>query len=382
EPRGWLAAPAAVGAAAARHLQVVLRSRNLCRRGPHACLNRAGRGFRRLASAQHRSAARRPLVCRRVTARLYCGLAIIATNCRPLHAPRHSSATALGRSLDWRRIRVARQRDDCGGRRHLNHMGKSQLLDRFALFMMSAAFCAAIVMLVREFSNVSAREVVVRLAVLPMQQILAAAGLTVMSYLLLTGYDYLALRYVRRRLRFRDLLFVSFTAFALSNNVGVQLLSGGSTRYRIYKSYGLGTIDIAAIVAFCTITYPLGVVTVGGLLVLIDPNGVTALLHLPQTVVVAGGLVLLGASLAYLALCALWHKPVSFTGCHLRPPSLPLAIAQVALASIVALVAGTVPSVLPAHSLRLIFQLFFSVFFTAAIASVLRLFTPPPLLRV
>jgi len=49
-------------------------------------------------------------------------------------------------------------------------MAKSQLLDRLAPFMMSAAFCAAIVMLVREFSNVSAREVVVRLAVLPMQQ--------------------------------------------------------------------------------------------------------------------------------------------------------------------------------------------------------------------
>lgn len=252
-------------------------------------------------------------------------------------------------------------------------MGKSQLLGRLALFMMTAAFCAAIVMLVREFWNVSAREVVVRLAVLPMQQILAATGLTVMSYLLLTGYDYLALRYVRRRLRFRDLLFVSFTAFALSNNVGVQLLSGGSTRYRIYKSYGLGTIEIAAIVAFCTITYPLGVVTVGGLLVLIDPNGVAALVHLPQTIVVAGGLVLIGASLAYLALCALWQKPVSFAGYHLRPPSLPLAIVQVALASIDAAVAGTVVYVLLPDDLGLSHQLFLSVYLIAATASVFSL---------
>ncbi len=89
---------------------------------------------------------------------------------------------------------------------------------------------------------------------------------TVLSYLLLTGYDFLAVRYVRRRLRFRDLLFASFTAFALSNNLGVQLLSGGSTRYRIYKSYGLGAIEIGAIVVFCTIAYALGVITVSRIL--------------------------------------------------------------------------------------------------------------------
>jgi uncharacterized membrane protein YbhN (UPF0104 family) len=144
-------------------------------------------------------------------------------------------------------------------------MGKSRLLDRLVLFTIAAVFCSAIVILVHEFSNVSVREVVMRFAALPMQQILTAVALTVLSYLLLAGYDFLALRYVRRCLRFRDLLFASFTAFALSNNVGVQLLAGGSTRYRIYKGYGFGNVEIAAIVAFCTIAYPLGVVTVGGL---------------------------------------------------------------------------------------------------------------------
>lgn len=268
---------------------------------------------------------------------------------------------------------MARERNDRCGRHHLRRVVKSRLIDRLALVTMVAVFISAIAVLVHEFWNVSLREVVLRLAVMPRQKILLAAGLTVTSYLLLAGYDFLALRYVRRRLRFRDVLFASFTAFALSNNIGVQLLSGGSTRYRIYKSYGLDDIDIGAIVVFCTIAYALGVVTVGGLLALIDPLEVANLLHLPQTLVVAGGLVLAGVSLAYLALCALWRNPIAFAGYRLRPPSLALATAQLVLASVDAVVASTVIYVLLPEDLGLSYQSFLPVYLIAATASVLSL---------
>ncbi len=128
--------------------------------------------------------------------------------------------------------------------------------------------------------------------------VFAAVALTAASYLLLTGYDFLALRYVGRRLRVRDILLASFTAFAFSNNLGFQLLSGGSTRYRIYSSLGLDAVAISEIVAFCTVAYALGVVTFGGLLALLDPAEVAALLHLPQSAIYAGGLALLGVTAA------------------------------------------------------------------------------------
>lgn len=268
---------------------------------------------------------------------------------------------------------MARQRNDRHGWHDLKHAAKSRLLDRLVLLAMAAVFCTAIAALVHEFWNVSPREVLLRLAAMPRRQIFFAAGLTATSYLLLTGYDFLALRYVRRHLRFRDLLFASFTAFALSNNVGVQLLSGGSARYRIYKSYGLGAVDIGAIVVFCTIAYALGVVTVGGLIALIDPLDVANLLYLPQTLVVFGGVGLLGVSLAYLTLCALWRKPITFAGYHLQPPSLPLAIAQVALASIDAVAASTVIYVLLPDDLGLSYQSFLPIYLIAATASVLSL---------
>ena len=238
---------------------------------------------------------------------------------------------------------------------------------------MAIVFCSAIAVLVHEFWDVSPREVLSGLLAIPRRQLFAAGTLTVLSYLLLTGYDFLAMHYVRHRLRFRDLLFASFTAFALSNNIGVQLLSGGSTRYRIYKGYGLGAIEIGAIVVFCTVAYALGVITVAGFVALSDSLDVANLLHLPQTLVIIGGGALLGVSFAYLALCALWRKPVAFAGAHLRPPSLPLAIAQVALASIDAVVASTVIYVLLPDDLGLSYQSFLPVYLIAATASVLSL---------
>jgi len=255
----------------------------------------------------------------------------------------------------------------------MSRTSKWRLLDRVALFTMAAVFCSAIMVLAKEFWNVSAHEVVMRLAVLPRQQILVAAGLTAVSYMLLTGYDFLALQYVRRRLRFRDVIFTSFTAFALSNNIGFQLISGGSARYRIYKSYGFSTIEIGAIVVFCTIAYALGVVTVSGLLALIDPLDIANLLHVPQALVIEGGFLLLGVSLAYFAVSALWHKPVAFAGFHLRPPSLPLAIAQVALASVDAVAASTVIYALLPDDLGLSFHSFLPLYLIAATASVLSL---------
>src|SRR5579863_9595244 len=105
----------------------------------------------------------------------------------------------------------------------------SRLIDRLVILATIVIFCIAVAVLFREFAGVSVRDVLARFAGLPASQIFAAAGLTAASYLLLTGYDFLALLYVGRRLRFGDVLYVSFTSFAFSNSIGFQLLSGGST---------------------------------------------------------------------------------------------------------------------------------------------------------
>jgi uncharacterized membrane protein YbhN (UPF0104 family) len=243
----------------------------------------------------------------------------------------------------------------------------SRLVDRLVILATTIVFCIAIAVLVREFAGVSPREVFDRLAALPANQLLAAAGLTAASYLLLTGYDFLALCYVGRRLRIRDIAYASFTSFAFSNSVGVQFLSGGSMRYRIYSGLGLKPGEIGEVVVFCTFTYVLGVITVGGLLTLFSPAAIAALLHLPPWLMSVLGLVLLAVSTGWLAVAAVWRKPLAFGRYRLRPPS--LGLAQVTLASVDAVLAATVIyALLPAEP-GVTFWSFLDVYIVAATAA-------------
>jgi uncharacterized membrane protein YbhN (UPF0104 family) len=247
----------------------------------------------------------------------------------------------------------------------------SRLVDRLVILATTAIFGLALAVLVREFANVSSRDVLARLAALPASYILAAAGLTMASYLLLAGYDFLALLYVGRRLRLRDVLYASFASFAFSNSIGFQLLSGGSMRYRIYSGLGLKPVEIGEIVVFCTFTYVLGVVTVGGLLALFNPAAIAAVLHLPQWLASAIGVVLLAVAAAWLAVAAVWRKPVALGRYRLRPPSLTLALAQIGFASIDAVLAATVMYVLLPAEPGMTFWSFLDVYIVAATAAVL-----------
>jgi uncharacterized membrane protein YbhN (UPF0104 family) len=249
----------------------------------------------------------------------------------------------------------------------------ARLIDRVALVATVVIFCAAILVLVREFDGVSPHAVLDRLSAMPLRRIAAAMALTAASYLLLTGYDYLALRYARHRLPFRDVVFASFTAFVLSNNVGFQILSGGSIRYRLYSRLGLDAVAIGEVVAFCSFAYVLGVVTVGGMLTLSEPDAFAALLHVPRAVVVAGGTILLAVSLGYLAIAAWWREPIVLGRYQLRPPSLSMAIAQVVLASVDAILAATVMYVLLPAGFDFGYWHFLGIYTIAATASILSL---------
>jgi uncharacterized membrane protein YbhN (UPF0104 family) len=245
----------------------------------------------------------------------------------------------------------------------------SRLGDRLVILATTVIFCIALVVLARQFASVSPRDLLVHLAALPASRLLAAAGLTVASYVLLTGYDFLALWYVGRPLRVRDVAYASFTSFAFSNSIGLQLVSGGSMRYRIYSGFGLKGVEIGEVVVFCTFTYVLGVITVGGLIAVFNPAAIASLLHLPQWLILTFGLVLVAASAAWLAAAAVWRNPLRLGRYRLRPPSLALALAQLALACVDAVLAATVIYVLLPAEPGIAFASFLDIYLVAATAA-------------
>lgn len=250
---------------------------------------------------------------------------------------------------------------------------RKTFVNRIVQLATISIFCAAIAVLFNQFRSVSLSAVLGYLAAMPGHQIFAAIGLTAASYLLLTGYDFLALWYVRRHLRFQDVVFTSFTAFAFSNNIGFQLLSGGSMRYRIYSNFGLNGGDILRIVAFCTFAYALGVITVGATVCLFEPAQMASLLNLPRPLISAAGLALLAFTAGYLAVAGTWRKTIAVLRFRVRPPSLILAISQVALASVDAVLAGMVFYVLLPADFDLSFHAYLGIYMIAATTSVLSL---------
>jgi phosphatidylglycerol lysyltransferase len=186
-----------------------------------------------------------------------------------------------------------------------------------------AVLAAAAWALTRELRGFSFRDVEVGLSAIPTRWVLLAALATAVDYLLLAGYDLLALRWVERRLPLGRVVFTSFIAYAFGNNVGFALLSSSSVRVRLYSQWGLAPGDIARVVAFTAIQLWAGLLPLLGVALLAGAPG-----PLPPLAAKAVGLLSLALTLAYLLL-ARRGADLTVRGFTVRPPSLPLAAGQV-----------------------------------------------------
>ena len=100
---------------------------------------------------------------------------------------------------------------------------------------------------------------------------------TVLSYGVLTLYDRLGTIYAGHRCRYGRVAFASFCAYALSHNLGFAAVSGAAVRYRLYAHWGLTPLQIAKVVAFCSLTFGLGGMVLGGVVLFFEPRAVPLL---------------------------------------------------------------------------------------------------------
>jgi uncharacterized membrane protein YbhN (UPF0104 family) len=144
------------------------------------------------------------------------------------------------------------------------------------------------------------RDIAGALGSVPPGALLAAAGATTASYLLLGGYDRLALRYVGRSVPWARSALVAFIAFAFAHNLGASALTATAVRVRLYASHGLSALEAATVSGFCSLTAGLGLVTLIGGALLLQPAEGANVLHLQRGWVVALGCSALLLVVAYL----------------------------------------------------------------------------------
>ena len=195
---------------------------------------------------------------------------------------------------------------------------------------------------------------------------------SVLSYGLLTIYDRLGTFYAGCRVPYRRVAFASFCAYALAHNLGFAALSGGAVRFRLYSHWGLTPVQIAKVVAFCGLTFTLGALTLGSVVLFSEPQSIPWFgQHLPASALYAAASVMLVIVLGYLVVSALLARyPMLSHGVDL--PGLRMAMGQIALATADVGMTATIVWVLLPHVPGLTWLVFLGVYigsFTAGLAA-------------
>lgn len=230
-----------------------------------------------------------------------------------------------------------------------------------------ALFVAALWVLHRALTEYRYQDVATYLQALPSSQWAAALFATALSYLVTTGYDWLALRYIRRPLPWPKVGFAALLSYAFSNSVGLSVLTSSSLRYRLYSSWGLTAVDIARIVLFTTLTFWLGILAVGGGVLALDPLNLGAIPYLALDHRLLG-LLLLILPMAYLLLGLLRRRPLKLGPWELPMIRPRLALSQLAVGALDWVMASVVLYTLLPAAATVGFGQFLSVFLVAQIA--------------
>jgi glycosyltransferase 2 family protein len=197
-----------------------------------------------------------------------------------------------------------------------------------------AVVALAAFLLYRTLSRYDYEELVASVTSIPPWRLAAAFGFAAMSYLCLTGFDFLALHYVGHRLPYRKVALASFTSLSLGHNIGLAALSSGAIRYRFYSRWGLETEDVAKLIIFCGITVGLGLATLGGLALALAPDLAADLTGLARPIVFALAALCFAVPIAWIALAATVKRTLCFRRWSIALPHPMLAAAQTVLGTV------------------------------------------------
>ncbi len=197
-----------------------------------------------------------------------------------------------------------------------------------------AVTLAAVILLYRTVSQFSPREIYSWVRQIPPRHLLLAGIYAAGSYLSLTLFDWLGLRYAGKPLAYRRAALASFCSLSISHSIGVAALSSAPLRYRFYSRWGLNAGDVAKVVLFSGTTVALGLMTLGGLALLLHADLGALLTGLTLPAARAAGIVCLALSAGYVALAAAWRQPIAIRRWPLRMPEPKIAAAQILVGSV------------------------------------------------
>lgn len=196
------------------------------------------------------------------------------------------------------------------------------------------ALLAAGLFLYRRFRTIDLAEVAAYLRSLEGMRLAIVGFWTAISYLVLTGYDWLALRFLKKRISYPRVALASFVGYSISKNLGISWLTGGSMRYRFYSRCGMDLKDVTKLVLFNTVTFLLGFFFWGGFSFLFYPLEEEVIPFLPRSLFPMVGFLVWAIPLVYLGICSRSDKEIAFRGRRWSLPPFRIALSQLILGAI------------------------------------------------
>ena len=228
----------------------------------------------------------------------------------------------------------------------------------------------------QELNRYNPQDILNSLSSIRDRQLYLAVGFTILSCLAISCYDLIAFRCFQYKLNIKKILFTTFVTYAVSNTTGFTLLIGGGIRYRFYSFWGVPAKYIAKITAFGNITFWLGLLTLIGITLIINPLQLPNPLYLNFSVICPQiGFRCLGFTALLLVICYFYfcyrRKRLNIKGKTFTFPKPVISLFQIAIFSLDwALAAAVLYCLLPAYLDRSYLG-FFSIYLIAMGASII-----------
>ncbi|MFY8199229.1 MAG: lysylphosphatidylglycerol synthase domain-containing protein [Pirellula staleyi] len=216
------------------------------------------------------------------------------------------------------------------GSRAIGRLGESAKITAI-IAIMCVAFWVVRNKLVK--ANVTWAVVQEGISNVPYWQIGIACLLTALNYLILTGYDWIAVRHLKKELPMTKIMTGAIVGYSYGNVLG-WLLGGNAVRYRLYSSWGFSFLEIVAFVSILATTFWLGLFLLAGVAFIALP------IKLPEEVSEklifdhhVWGILFLGCIGLYLAACTIFRKPIRVRDFEVTLPPFRLSTMQLVVSA-------------------------------------------------
>ena len=203
------------------------------------------------------------------------------------------------------------------------------IFDRIIQIVGLSFFAFAILIIIQEVHKVGMDRLMVLVYTTPIWILTAVFVVLCLDYIVLSGYDVLALRYLNKKLPYRLILKASAVGFAIGNTVGHSSISGGTLRYFFYLRHGLNRTNIVMLITFETIMFCLGLMTTYCIAIALLPLANLQLSKMHLYLLYLSGLLVVLGLLFYLTCVCKFHKKLCIFKTYLSTPSPKNTISQI-----------------------------------------------------